>query len=209
MLTGSHKQVRYDGGVFGTPPFRRRNLRQAVGWAASARSRGRCLTSALALGLAGSASAFQSTQFGSQNIISSAATDVAEISPADLDGDGDIDVAAALTSLDRVVWYQKDSSGTFTQRILDSNMPNVTSVHTADLDGDGFRVCDGSEGTDCRDDDPDIYPGAEEVCDGADSDCDGVVPDEEADALINKVCMHADPEAKRALLAALFHFWAP
>lgn len=95
------------------------------------------LTSALALGLAGSALAFQSTQFGSPNIISSAATDVAEISPADLDGDGDIDVAAALTSMNRVVWYQRNSNSTFTQRILDSNMRNVTSVHTADLDGDG------------------------------------------------------------------------
>ena len=58
-------------------------------------------------------------------MISAAATDVAEISPADLDGDGDIDVVAALTSLDRVVWYQMNASGTFTQRILDSNMPNV------------------------------------------------------------------------------------
>ena len=95
------------------------------------------LTSGLALGLAGSASALQSTQFGSPNTISAAATDVAEISPADLDGDGDIDVVAALTSLDRVVWYQMNASGTFTQRILDSNMPNVTSVDTADLDGDG------------------------------------------------------------------------
>ena len=51
MLTGSHMHVRYDGGVFGTPPSRRRKLRQAVAWVASARSCGRCLTSALALDL--------------------------------------------------------------------------------------------------------------------------------------------------------------
>ena len=95
------------------------------------------LTAGLALGLTGSAAAFQSTQFGSQNIITSAATQVAEIAPADLDGDGDIDVAAALTGSDRVVWYRRNFNGTFTQRILDSSMDNVTSVHARDLDGDG------------------------------------------------------------------------
>ncbi|MFT5460545.1 MAG: putative outer membrane repeat protein [Myxococcota bacterium] len=37
----------------------------------------------------------------------------------------------------------------------------------ADLDGDGVRHAD-----DCDDDDPEVYPGAPEVCDGKDSDCD-------------------------------------
>lgn len=43
----------------------------------------------------------------------------------------------------------------------------------ADLDGDGFSVVDG----DCDDSNPDIYPGATEVCnyDNIDYDCDGVV----------------------------------
>ena len=40
----------------------------------------------------------------------------------------------------------------------------------ADSDGDGVDDC-----FDCDDADPDIYPGAEEVCDGADNDCDGEI----------------------------------
>jgi hypothetical protein len=40
-------------------------------------------------------------------------------------------------------------------------------LQTADLDGDGFYA-----GDDCDDDDPEVYPGAPERCDGVDNDCD-------------------------------------
>jgi hypothetical protein len=49
----------------------------------------------------------------------------------------------------------------------------------ADLDGDGYLPCDcAPEGTpagtlDCNDADPEVHPGAEEICDdGVDQDCD-------------------------------------
>jgi len=46
-----------------------------------------------------------------------------------------------------------------------------------DLDGDGYDVAAG----DCDDTDPDIHPGAEEICDGAaDEDCDGAVDEGDA-----------------------------
>ena len=47
-----------------------------------------------------------------------------------------------------------------------------------DLDGDGFSTCDG----DCDDGATAIYPGAPELCDGLDNDCDGALPADEADA---------------------------
>ena len=58
-----------------------------------------------------------------------------------------------------------------------------------DHDGDFYVMCEDWVGTDpnilgggdCHDTDPQVYPGAEEICDGKDSDCDSVVPDDEAD----------------------------
>ena len=55
-----------------------------------------------------------------------------------------------------------------------------------DNDGDLASQCgpDGTMGTaddGCNDNDPDVYPGALEACDGQDTDCNGFVPPAEAD----------------------------
>ena len=49
-----------------------------------------------------------------------------------------------------------------------------------DADGDGYSD-EACGGTDCYDADPLTYPGADEVCDGWDNDCDGFIPDDEWD----------------------------
>ncbi len=49
----------------------------------------------------------------------------------------------------------------------DDTDPNVGA--TTDVDGDGANACD-----DCDDNDANVYPGALELCDTTDSDCDGL-----------------------------------
>ncbi len=51
------------------------------------------------------------------------------------------------------------------------------TLYPEDRDGDGVEACD----DDCDDTDPTTHPGAAEVCDGADNDCDGELPADETD----------------------------
>jgi hypothetical protein len=55
-----------------------------------------------------------------------------------------------------------------------------------DVDGDTYGSGTGCTGTDCDDTDPDVYPGAPEICDGVDNQCTGDAGfgqvDEEPDA---------------------------
>jgi len=61
-----------------------------------------------------------------------------------------------------------------------------------DLDGDGYTEDEG----DCDDHNPDVKPGAEEVCDGMDNNCDGVVDegflDSDEDGIVD--CLDHDCE---------------
>ncbi len=50
-------------------------------------------------------------------------------------------------------------------------------IRGRDNDNDGFEAVE-LGGTDCDDDDNGIYPGAEEVCDDRDQDCDGIVDED-------------------------------
>jgi hypothetical protein len=51
------------------------------------------------------------------------------------------------------------------------------ALNLDDADGDGVSTCNG----DCDDGAELILPGATELCDGIDNDCDGAVPDDETD----------------------------
>ena len=52
----------------------------------------------------------------------------------------------------------------------------------SDRDGDGYTLCGKPDPTtgvpkdvDCNDDDPKIYPGGDEICNGKDDNCDGII----------------------------------
>ncbi len=59
---------------------------------------------------------------------------------------------------------------------LGGGCPGEEEDPAPDADGDGYDQND-----DCDDHDADTYPGAEELCDGVDNDCDALVPPEEID----------------------------
>jgi hypothetical protein len=79
--------------------------------------------------------------------------------------------------------------------LVDDADPDISDprLFYSDVDGDGYGdrddagtlACSPPTGTtdddsDCDDSDPDIHPGADEYCDGIDTDCDGELDDEDA-----------------------------
>jgi len=56
---------------------------------------------------------------------------------------------------------------------------NLSMTVCADVDGDGVSTCDG----DCNDASASAYPGAYEVCNSADDDCDGTVDETPSDGV--------------------------
>ena len=79
--------------------------------------------------------------FGPQQILTTGALSTRDVYAADLDGDGDMDVIAASTADDRVIWFENmDGHGNFgPEKIINNDANGVIAVRAADIDGDGDK----------------------------------------------------------------------
>lgn len=57
--------------------------------------------------------------------------------PADMDGDGDMDVVAAGMFADKVMWYENNGTWDYTPHVVIADWDGARSVAVGDLDGDG------------------------------------------------------------------------
>ena len=78
--------------------------------------------------------------FSTAHIINDTAPFVKEVVAVDIDGDNDMDVVAAVTNVNKVVWYENmDGLGNFSdENIISNTTTGVYYVDTADVNGDGF-----------------------------------------------------------------------
>ena len=66
---------------------------------------------------------------------------------------------------------------------LDNRCISFQTGLIIDVDGDGVGAC-----LDCDDNDPTVYQGAPELCDGLDNDCDGIIDNGVADTDLDGIC---------------------
>lgn len=80
-----------------------------------------------------------SGNFGPPQLISNNTPAGAHIQGDDIDGDGDIDIVAAIGQLDTAAWYENvDGLGAFSNaNIITTNADGIAGVDIADMDGDG------------------------------------------------------------------------
>ena len=102
----------------------------------------------------------------------STCTDLGDVSLADLtddgDGDGYTELAGDCDDTDPAI------SPAAADSLVDGTDSDCDGIDGVDADGDGVAAEDAG-GADCDDSRPGVWPGAAELCNGLDDDCDGAV----------------------------------
>jgi hypothetical protein len=102
--------------------------------------------------------------------------DVLPTDEEDVDADGTSDCAGDCDDADAAL-HLDDLDGDGASPCAGDCDDADVAIGPNDFDGDGVSSCGG----DCDDGDPNVFLGADEGCDGIDTDCDGAVPDIEVD----------------------------
>ena len=75
----------------------------------------------------------------SEQVISTAAAGARDVTTADMDGDGDLDILSASVTDNKFAWYENDGAVMpgFTERLVSQDGNGPRAVDAADIDGDG------------------------------------------------------------------------
>ncbi|MEM8672094.1 MAG: DUF2341 domain-containing protein, partial [Planctomycetota bacterium] len=75
----------------------------------------------------------------SEQVVSTSAAGARDVTTADLDGDGDLDIISASFIDDKFAWYENDGQSTpsFTERLISLDNDGPRAVAVADFNGDG------------------------------------------------------------------------
>ena len=73
-----------------------------------------------------------------EQVISTSAAGARDVTTADLDGDGDLDIISASYSDDKIAWYENDGAASpgFTEHLVSQEGDGPRAVAAADVDGD-------------------------------------------------------------------------